>query len=98
MVPWLSSGAHLPLIGAHSVWMLGISQAQKEYFHFLGKMKNENNYWLVGSLSPDPLIHAKGSATLLLQLGRKAHLHAPTRDEDFSAIHQRESAIDKCLS
>ena len=25
----------------------------------------------------DPLIHAKGSVTLLLQLGRKAHVHAP---------------------
>ena len=30
----------------------------------------------------DPLIHEKGSMTLLLQLGRKAHVHAPTRDED----------------
>ena len=30
----------------------------------------------------DPLIHAKGSVTLLLQLGLKAHVHAPTRDED----------------
>ena len=30
----------------------------------------------------DPLIHAKGSVTLLLQLERKAHLHASTRDED----------------
>ena len=30
----------------------------------------------------DPLIHAKGSVTLLLQLGRKAPVHAPTRDED----------------
>ena len=29
----------------------------------------------------DPLIHAKGSVTLLLQLRRKAHVHAPTRDE-----------------
>ena len=29
-----------------------------------------------------PLIHAKGSVTLLLQLGRKAHVHLPTRDED----------------
>ena len=29
-----------------------------------------------------PVIHAKGSETLLLQLGRKAHVHAPTRDED----------------
>ena len=30
----------------------------------------------------DPLIHAKESVTLLLQLGRKANVHAPTRDED----------------
>ena len=30
----------------------------------------------------DPLIQEKGSMTLLLQLGRKAHVHAPTRDED----------------
>ena len=29
----------------------------------------------------DPLIHANGSPTMLLQLGRKAHVHAPTRDE-----------------
>ena len=28
------------------------------------------------------LIHAKGSVTLLLQLGRKAHVHALTRDKD----------------
>ena len=30
----------------------------------------------------DPLIHAMGSVTLLPQLRRKAHVHAPTRDED----------------
>ena len=30
----------------------------------------------------DHLIHAKGSMTLLLQLGRKVHVHAPNRDED----------------
>ena len=30
----------------------------------------------------DPLIHLKGSVKLLLQLGRKAHVHAPTRDKD----------------
>ena len=35
-----------------------------------------------GMEATDPLIHGKGSATLLLQLGRKAHVHAPTRDED----------------
>ena len=28
------------------------------------------------------LINAKGSVTLLLQLGRKAHVHAPTRDDE----------------
>ena len=28
------------------------------------------------------LINAKGSVTLLLQLGKKAHVHAPTRDKD----------------
>ena len=44
---------------------------------------------LVGNLvgkprgkATDPLIHAKGSVTMLLQLESKAHLYAPTRDED----------------
>ena len=32
--------------------------------------------------APHPLIHGKGSVTLLLQIGRKPHVHAPTRDED----------------
>ena len=30
----------------------------------------------------DPLIPGKGSVILLLKLGRNAHVHAPTRDED----------------
>ena len=30
----------------------------------------------------DPLIHETGSLTLLLPLGRKAHVHDPTRAED----------------
>ena len=30
----------------------------------------------------DPLILSTGRMKLLLQLGRKAHVHAPTRDED----------------
>ena len=44
---------------------------------------------LVGNLvgkprgnATDPLFLVNGSVTLLLQLGRKAHVHAPTRDED----------------
>ena len=31
----------------------------------------------------DPLIHAMGSVTMMLQLGRKAHEHATTREEDW---------------
>ena len=30
----------------------------------------------------DPFIHGKGSVNLLLQLGRKEHVHAPTRDDE----------------
>ena len=44
---------------------------------------------LVGNLvgkprgkATDPLIHAKGSVTMLLQLESKAHLYAPNGDED----------------
>ena len=47
-----------------------------------GKASWENLVGKPRGKAPDPLIHAKGSVTLLLQLGRKAHLHAPTRDED----------------
>ena len=36
-----------------------------------------------GGKAIDPLIHAKGSGTLLLQLVRKAHVQAPTREKDF---------------
>ena len=47
----------------------------------------EKAFWesLVGEpqgKGTDPLIQAKGSVTLLLQLGRKAHVHAPIQDED----------------
>ena len=47
-----------------------------------GKASWENLVGKPRGKAPDPLIHAKGIATLLLQLGRKAHVHAPTRDED----------------
>ena len=35
-----------------------------------------------GGKATDPLTHANGSVTLLLPLGRKAHVHDPTRAED----------------
>ena len=47
-----------------------------------GKASRESLVGKPRGKEPDPLIHAKGSVTLLLQLGRKAHVHAPSRAED----------------
>ena len=44
----------------------------------------------------DPLIHAKRSVTLLLQIERKAHRHAPTRDEDDSPAETPRVPQDPC--
>ena len=54
-------------------WHVGQPCGKASWERLLGKLR-----WK----APDPLIHAKGSVTLLLKLGRKAHVHAPTRDED----------------
>ena len=48
----------------------------------LGKASWESLVGKPRGKATDPLIHAKGSMTLLLQLESKAHLYAPTRDED----------------
>ena len=54
-------------------WHLGQSCGKASWESLVGKPRGK---------APDALIHAKGSVTLLLQLGRKEHVHAPTRDED----------------
>ena len=54
-------------------WHVGQPCGKASWVSLLGKPRGK---------ATDHLIHAKGSATLLLQLGRKAHFHAPTRDED----------------
>ena len=38
--------------------------------------------WIASKESHRSLMHAKGRVTLLLQLGRKSHVHALTRDKD----------------
>ena len=49
----------------------------------------------------DTMIQSPRSVTLLLQLGRKAHVHAPTRDEDLlpsgdsSSTPRSMSALEK---
>ena len=47
-----------------------------------GKASWESLVGMPQGKAPDRLIHAKRSVTLLLQLGRKAHVHDPNRDED----------------
>ena len=47
-----------------------------------GKASWESLVGMPRGKATDPLIHAKGSMTLLLQLERKSHVNAPIRDED----------------
>ena len=47
-----------------------------------GKASRESLVGKPRGKAKDPLIHAKGSLTFLLQLGRKARVHDPTRDKD----------------
>ena len=47
-----------------------------------GKASRESLVGKPRGKATDPLIHAKGSVTLLLQLGRKLHVPAPTGEED----------------
>ena len=47
-----------------------------------GKACLENLVGMPRGKATDPLIVGPGRLTLVLELGRKAHVHAPTRDED----------------
>ena len=54
-------------------WHVGQPCGKASWESLMGKPRGK---------ATDPLNQAKGRVTLLLQLGRKAHVHAPTRDED----------------
>ena len=54
-------------------WHVGQPCGKASWESLLGKPRGK---------ATDPLIHTKGSVTLLLHLGRKVHVHALTRDED----------------
>ena len=47
-----------------------------------GKACLENLVGMPRGKATDPLIVGPGRLTLVLELGRKAHVHAPTREED----------------
>ena len=51
----------------HTTWHVGQPCGLASWESLVGKPRGK---------ATDPLIHAKGSTTLLLQLGRKAHVHA----------------------
>ena len=54
-------------------WHVGQPCGKASWESLLGKPREK---------ATDHLIHAKGSAAVLLQLERKVHVQAPTRDED----------------
>ena len=54
-------------------WHVGPPCGKASWESLVGKPRGKDT---------DPLIHVKGSATLLLQLGRKVHVHDLSRDED----------------
>ena len=76
-LPPLSSrgSTHTMMARGTALWesLVGKPRGKASWESLIGKPRGK---------ATDPLIHAKGSAILLLQLGRKAHVHAPTRDED----------------
>ena len=54
-------------------WHLGQPCGKASWESLLGKPRGK---------ATDPLIHGTGSVIVLLKLGRKSHVHAPTRNED----------------
>ena len=85
-IPWKPVSPALPRLSSlgstHNTVTRGTALWESPVGKPRGKASWESLLGKPGGKSTDPLIHAKGSAKLLLQLGRKAHVHAPTRDED----------------
>ena len=76
-LPRLSSrgSTHTTVARVAALWesLVGKPRGKASWESLVGKPRGK---------ATDPLIHAKGSVTLLLKLERKAHVQAPTRDED----------------
>ena len=66
---------HTTVARGTALWesLVGKTRGKTSWESLVGKLRGKDT---------DPLIHAKGSVTLLLQLGRKAHVYARSRDED----------------
>ena len=62
----------LPRLSSRGSTHTTVARGTAQWESLVGKPRGEGT---------DPLIRAKGSTTLQLQLGGKAQVHAPTRDE-----------------
>ena len=76
-IPWKPVSPALPQLSS-----LGSTHNTVARGTAFGKVSWESLVEKTRGKAADTLIHAKGSVTLLLELGKKAHVHAPTRDED----------------
>ena len=76
-LPRLSSrgSTHTTVARGAALWesLVGKPRGKASWESLVGKPRGK---------ATDPLIPVKGSATMLLQLGRKALVHAPTRHKD----------------
>ena len=68
-------------------WHVGQPCGKASWERLVGKPRGK---------ATDPLIHVKGSATLLLQLDRKAHVHAPLETRTDSPGETPEVPQDPC--
>ena len=67
----------LPLLSSRGSTHTTVARGTALWESLVGKTRGKPR-----GKAADPLFDSKGSLTLLLQLERKAHEHAPTRDED----------------
>ena len=72
-IPGKSVFPRLPRLSSRGSTHTTVARGTALWESLLGKPRGK---------ATDPLIHAKGSVALLLQLGRKSHVHAPTQDDD----------------
>ena len=68
-------------------WLLGQPCGKTSWESLVGKHRGK---------ATDPLIQAKGSVTLLLQLERKAHVQTPPLDEESLPWGDSEVPQDQC--
>ena len=83
-VPWMSQSIPgksvfpaLPRLSSRRSTHISVAPGTALWESLVGKPRGKDT---------DPLIHAKGSTTLLLQLGRKAHVHAPLSRRGLTAL------------